>query len=73
MVLYNAFLAVVIVCVCYVIGEWVADLSKAWIPSVLVTAILFLIGYWTEWWLCAGSGRITNHRTLPSRRRKAFD
>ena len=31
MVLYNAFLAVVIVCVCYVIGEWVADLSKAWI------------------------------------------
>ena len=45
--MYNAFLAVVIVCVCYVIGEWVADLSKAWIPSVLVTAILFLIGYWT--------------------------
>lgn len=47
MVLYNAFLVVVIVCVCYVIGEWVADISKAWIPSVLVTAILFLIGYWT--------------------------
>lgn len=47
MVLYNAFLAVVIVCVCYVIGEWVADISKAWIPSMLVTAILFLIGYWT--------------------------
>ena len=47
MVLYNAFLAVVIVCVCYVIGEWVADISKAWIPSVLVTTILFLIGYWT--------------------------
>lgn len=47
MVLYNAFLAVVIVCVCYVIGEWVADISKAWIPSVRVTAILFLIGYWT--------------------------
>lgn len=47
MVLYNAFLAVVIVCVCYVIGEWVADISKAWVPSVLVTAILFLIGYWT--------------------------
>ncbi|MBL6468929.1 MAG: hypothetical protein JNG50_05460 [Mogibacterium sp.] len=45
--MYNAFLAVVIVCVCYVIGEWVADISKAWIPSVLVTAILFLIGYWT--------------------------
>lgn len=47
MVLYNAFLAVVIVCVCYVIGEWVSDISKAWVPSVLVTAILFLIGYWT--------------------------
>ena len=47
MVLYNAFLAVVIVGVCYVIGEWVADLTHAWVPSVLVTAILFLIGYWT--------------------------
>ena len=47
MVLYNAFLAVMIVGIFYVIGEWISDLSKAWIPSVLGTAILFLIGYWT--------------------------
>lgn len=47
MVLYNAFLAVAIVAIAYVIGEWVSTISHAWIPSVLVTAILFLIGYWT--------------------------
>lgn len=47
MVLYNAFLAVVIVAIAYVIGEWVSDITRAWVPSVLVTAILFLIGYWT--------------------------
>ncbi|CAK1245388.1 hypothetical protein [Fructobacillus cardui] len=29
------------------IGEWVSTLSKAYIPSVFVTAVLFLIGYWT--------------------------
>ena len=47
MVLYNAFLAFVIVALCYVIGEYVSDLTHAWLPSVLVTAILFLIGFWT--------------------------
>lgn len=47
MVLYNAFLAVVIVAMAYVIGEWVSDITNAWVPSVLVTAIIFLIGYWT--------------------------
>lgn len=47
MVLYNAFLAVVIVGIAYVIGEWVSTITKAWIPSVLVTAIIFLIGFWT--------------------------
>ena len=45
--MYNAFLAVVIMALAYVIGEWVSTISKAWIPSVLVTAIIFLIGYWT--------------------------
>lgn len=47
MVLYNAFAAVVIVAIAYVIGEWISDISKAWVPSVLVTAVIFLIGYWT--------------------------
>jgi hypothetical protein len=30
-----------------VIGEWVSTLTKAFIPSVFVTAILFLVGFWT--------------------------
>ncbi|NCE99444.1 hypothetical protein [Emergencia sp. 1XD21-10] len=47
MVLYNAFLAVVIVGIAYVIGEWVSTITRAWVPSVLVTAIIFLIGFWT--------------------------
>ncbi len=47
MVIYNAFLAVVIVVLAYVIGEWISDITHAWVPSVLVTAILFLLGYWT--------------------------
>lgn len=29
------------------IGEWVSTKSKAYIPSVFVTAVLFLIGFWT--------------------------
>lgn len=29
------------------IGELVSTLSKAWIPSVFITAIVFLVGYWT--------------------------
>ncbi len=47
MVLYNGLLAFVICALCYVIGEWVSTITKAWIPSVFVTAVLFLIGYWT--------------------------
>ena len=47
MTLYNAFLAVVVVALAYVIGEWISDITNAWVPSVLVTAIIFLIGYWT--------------------------
>lgn len=30
------------------VGEWVSSFSKAYIPSVFVTAILFLIGFWTH-------------------------
>lgn len=29
------------------IGQWVASLTKAWVPSVFVSAIVFLIGFWT--------------------------
>lgn len=39
-----AFLVLAIV---YYIGEFVGTKTKAWIPSVFVTASLFLVGYWT--------------------------
>lgn len=39
-----AFLVVASV---YYIGEFVGAKTKAWVPSVFVTAALFLIGYWT--------------------------
>lgn len=45
--MYNFVLAFVICAVAFVIGEVVTTLTKAWIPSVFVTAIVFLIGYWT--------------------------
>ena len=31
----------------YMIGDMVGTMSKAWVPSVFVVAVLFLIGYWT--------------------------
>ena len=44
--MYNFALAFVICAVVYIIGEYVAKITKAWIPSVFVTAVV-LIGYWT--------------------------
>lgn len=29
------------------LGEWVSTKTKAWIPSVFVTGMLFVIGFWT--------------------------
>ena len=45
--MYNFALAFVICCVAYLIGEVVSQLTKAWIPSVFVTACVLLVGYWT--------------------------
>ncbi len=45
--MYNLALAFVICAVAYVIGEVVSTATKAWIPSVFVTAVVMLIGYWT--------------------------
>ena len=45
--MYNFALAFVICAVAYIIGEYVAKITKAWVPSVLVTAAVMLIGYWT--------------------------
>lgn len=45
--MYNFALAFVICAVVYIIGEYIAKITKAWIPSVFVTAVVLLIGYWT--------------------------
>lgn len=45
--MYNFVLAFVICALAYVIGEIVATVTKAWIPSVFVTAVVMLQGYWT--------------------------
>ena len=45
--MYNFVLAFVICAAAYIIGEVVSIVNKAWIPSVFVTAIVMLVGYWT--------------------------
>ena len=45
--MYNYMLAFVICAVAYIAGEYVSNATKAWIPSVFVTAALMLVGYWT--------------------------
>lgn len=45
--MYNFLLAFVLCGAVVVIGEIVSTLSKAWIPSVFVSAVVILIGYWT--------------------------
>ena len=45
--MYNFVLAFVICAAAYIIGEVVSTVTKAWIPSVFVTAIVMLVGYWT--------------------------
>ena len=44
--MYNFALAFVICAVAYLIGEAVSNVTKAWVPSVFVTAAVLLIGYW---------------------------
>lgn len=45
--MYNFALAFVLCAVVYVIGEVVSTVTKAWIPSVFVSAAVILVGYWT--------------------------
>ena len=45
--MYNYMLAFVICAVAYIAGEYVSNATKAWVPSVFVTAALMLVGYWT--------------------------
>ncbi|WP_392567079.1 hypothetical protein [Utexia brackfieldae] len=39
--------ALVLVLLILYIGDVISNLSKAWIPSVFVCVVLFLLGYWT--------------------------
>lgn len=43
----NSFEAFIALALIYFAGEFVGTKTKAWIPSVFVTATLFLVGYWT--------------------------
>ncbi len=45
--MYNFALAFILCAVAYLIGDAVSILTKAWVPSVFVTAIVMLAGYWT--------------------------
>ena len=45
--MYNFALAFVICAAVYLIGEAVSNVTKAWVPSVFVTAAVILVGYWT--------------------------
>lgn len=45
--MYNYLLAFVICAAAFIIGEYVSNLTKAWVPSVFVTAVIMLVGYWT--------------------------
>ena len=45
--MYNFALAFVLCAVAYLIGDAVSILTKAWVPSVFVTAVVLLVGYWT--------------------------
>lgn len=41
---FEAFIWIAVV---YYIGEFISTKTKAWIPSVFITACLFVAGYWT--------------------------
>lgn len=43
---YNFMAAFALCAVLYVIGEWVCVATKAWVPSIFVTACLMLLAYW---------------------------
>ncbi|MCP9310170.1 hypothetical protein [Lacticaseibacillus paracasei] len=43
----NFLIAFAVVMIFMTLGEWVATATKAFIPSVFITAVLFVIGFWT--------------------------
>lgn len=45
--MYNFAMAFILCCLVYLIGDWVSMLTRAWVPSVFVTAVVCLLGFWT--------------------------
>lgn len=45
--MYNFMAAFVICGLVIIIGEIVSRLTRAWVPSVFVSAVILLLGYWT--------------------------
>ncbi|MDF7639328.1 hypothetical protein PT285_07935 [Lactobacillus sp. ESL0791] len=43
----EAIAAFLLIMICLFIGEWVSKLTKAYLPSMFISAVLFMIGYWT--------------------------
>ena len=43
----NFLISFAVVMIFMTLGEWVATATKAFIPSVFITAVLFVIGFWT--------------------------
>ena len=43
----SQMLALVILLFILYIGDFVSVRTKAWVPSVFISAVLFLLGYWT--------------------------
>ncbi|MBP1971369.1 hypothetical protein J2Z83_003508 [Virgibacillus natechei] len=43
----SQMLALVIIVFILFIGDFIAVRTKAWVPSIFIAAILFLLGYWT--------------------------
>lgn len=45
--MYNFMTAFLVCTFIVLIGDWCSKLTKGWLPSVFVSAVLILIGYWT--------------------------
>ncbi len=47
LIVASPIFALLVLSITYAIGDTIGTLTKAWVPSVFVVAILFLLGYWT--------------------------
>lgn len=45
--LYNFMSAFVACLVVVLIGDWLSKLTRGWVPSVFISAVVILIGFWT--------------------------